>query len=184
MKKINKYTKIVIIIIVLVFMFRGLIYRKLVFYNKIGKRENIRLINKDLVKIIDNRINHKILNIDEIIKITNEITSQQLSFSFNKTTSNPNEILKLKKANCIGYSSLFNTIGNYIIGKQKLTNKYEFIHLIGKIEVLNYDVHNLFDNAFFKNHDYNEIVNKKTHQKIFVDPSLYDYLRIKNVTSK
>ena len=101
-----------------------------------------------------------------------------------KVSSNQNLISEMKKANCIGYSSLFNSIGNYIIRKQKLTDKYEFIHLIGELDFFGFNIHNLFDSLFFKDHDFNEIKNKLTGEKKFVDPSLRDYLRIEYVRSK
>ncbi len=184
MKRIVRYIKIVVTVVLLLLLFRGFVYRKLINYREIGKRDNIELNNNILTKIIDKKIEQRELNIDEIIKKSNEITSKELSFTFNKVSSNPNKILMIKKANCIGYSSLFNSIGNYIIQKQDLTEKYEFIHLIGKLDFLGYDIHKLFNSPFFRNHDYNEILNKKSNERKFIDPSLSDYLRIENISSE
>jgi len=93
-------------------------------------------------------------------------------------------VSELKKANCIGYSALFNSIGNYLIRKQNLSDKFEFSHLVGKLNVFGFNIHNLFNSPFFRDHDFNEIKNNLTDEKTFVDPSLRDYLRIENVTSK
>lgn len=118
------------------------------------------------------------LSIEEIIAVSTRITNKNLEFTFNKISNNPNVVYKLKKANCIGYSSLFNSIGNHIIKEQKMTDKYEFVHWVGKLTVFGYNVHTITNNSFFKDHDFNEIKDKKTGKIKFVDPSLSDYLGI------
>ena len=179
--KIIKYFGIFIILLIL---FRGFLYRTLVNYSKVNVRNNITLTNKNLIQEIDKRTNGKILSIEEITKLSNSITSEKLNFTFGKISNNPNNAAELKKANCIGYSALFNSIGNYIIVKQNMTNKYEFNHLVGRLDVFGLDIHSLFDSPFFRDHDFNEIRNKQTDEKIYVDPSLRDYLRIGYITSE
>ncbi|WP_324027669.1 hypothetical protein QSV08_06900 [Maribacter sp. BPC-D8] len=142
------------------------------------------MTDQNLIKEINVQTENKTLSIEEIIKLSNKITSEKLKFTFNKVSSNPNLVSELKKANCIGYSSLFNSIGNYIIRKQKLTDQYEFIHLIGKLDFFGFNIHKLFNTPFFKNHDFNEIHDKRTGERKFVDPSLRDYLRIEYITSE
>jgi len=180
-KKIIKYFGIITIMIIL---FRGFIYRTSVNYSKIDIRNNILLTDKKLIDEINKQTENKTLSIAEIVKLSNRITSKKLEFTFNKVPSSSNSVAELEKANCIGYSSLFNSIGNYVIGKQKMTDKYEFIHLVGKLDVFGFDIHTLFNRPFFKDHDFNEIRNKHTGEKNFVDPSLRDYFRIDYVTSE
>ncbi len=184
MSKLKKAIKYFGIFIILIILFRGFLYRISVNYLKIKVRNNITLTDKNLIKEIDKRTNEKILSIEEIIKLSNIITSEKLNFTFNKVSSNPNLVCELEKANCIGYSYLFNSIGNYIIEKQNLSDKYEFKHLVGKLYFFGLDIHKLFNSPFFKDHDFNEIRNKQTDEKKYVDPSLRDYLRIENVTSE
>jgi len=179
-KKIIKYIGILNILLIL---FRGFLYRTSINYTKVEVRKNITLTDKKWIKEINKQTKGRTLSIEEIIKLSNKITSDNLNFTFNKVSSNPNLVSELKKANCIGYSSLFNSIGNYIIGKQKLNHKYEFIHLVGKLSFFGFNVHNLFNNPFFKDHDFNEIKYKQTGENKYVDPSLRDYLRIEYVTS-
>lgn len=184
MNRLKKTIKYFGIFIILIILFRGFLYRISVNYLKIEVRNNITLTDKNLIQEIDKRTSEKILSIEEIIKLSNKITSEKLNFTFNKVSSNPNLVCELEKANCIGYSSLFNSVGNYIIEKQNLNDKYEFKHLVGKLECFGLDIHKLFNSPFFKDHDFNEIRNKQTDEKKYVDPSLRDYLRIDNVTSE
>ena len=137
-----------------------------------------------MIQEIRNEIEGKTLSIDEIIKLSNEKTSEHLEFTFNIVSSNPNSVFEMKKANCIGYSSLFNSIGNYIVRRQNLTSKYEFRHLVGELDFFGFSVHKLFNNTFYKNHDFNEIYDKQSEEKLFVDPSVRDYLRIEYVRSE
>jgi len=186
-KNMNRFKKIIKylgIIIILTILFRGFLYRTSVNYLKIKIRPNIKLIDKKLIEEINEQTENRTLSIEEIIKLSNRITSKNLDFTFDKTSNNPNVIYELKQANCIGYSSLFNSIGNHIIRKQKLTDKYEFVHLVGKLNVFGFNVHNFINSPFFRDHDYNEIKDKQTGKMKFVDPSLRDYLRIEYVTSE
>ena len=88
-----------------------------------------------------------------------------------------------KKANCIGYSSLFNSIVEHLIKEQNAENDYRARHLIGRLEFVGFDLHQLFKDPFFQDHDYNEIENIHTKERIYVDPSLSDYFRINRVSS-
>ncbi|MCL5246605.1 hypothetical protein M4I21_12340 [Cellulophaga sp. 20_2_10] len=184
MRRLKKIISYIGIIALLLILFRGFIYRKSVHYTQVKTRNNISLTNKTLTKSIDKELKNKILNIDEIIELSNQITSKKLSFTFGKASSNPNLVHGVTKANCIGYSALFNSIGNYIIAKQKMTDTYEFEHLVAKLDFFGIDVHKAFNSPFFKDHDYNEVKFKKTGESKFVDPSLSDYLKIRYIKSE
>jgi len=181
MKKFFRFCFLSLLILIL---FRGIIYRTLVNYTIINTKTNIKLTDVNLCAKIDEKIKEKTLNINKIIKLTNSITSNKLKFTSNKVSSNSNIISKNGKANCIGYSALFNSIGNYILEKQNLNNSYKFTHIVGKLDILGYDIHSLIDNPFFKDHDFNKIEALKTDKTYFIDPSLSDYFFIDFVTSK
>lgn len=182
--KLKKSTKLFLITLLILYFFKGIIYRFTVNYSIINTRAHIELNAPSLHRKIDSLIYEKTLNIHQIIKLTNSLTSEELSFTFNKVTNNANKVLKNKKANCIGYSSLFNSIGNYILKQKKLNHLYKFKHLVGKLTVLGFDLHQFINNPFFRDHDFNEIKNIKTGAIYFVDPSLSDYFYIDAVTCK
>jgi len=99
-------------------------------------------------------------------------------------SNNPNKVWSDKKANCIGYSALFNSIVNHLIVQQDQERLYKARHLKGQLYFLGINVHPLFDSPFFKDHDFNEIENRMEGVKIYVDPSVSDYLGIKEIRSK
>lgn len=178
----KKFLECTLIVCILLLIFKGFLYRNLITYTKIGSRKNYKITNEKIIQNIEEYIKDKELTIDDIIEISNKITSEKLKFATKKTSNNPNINFEIKKADCIGYSSLFNTVGNYILQQQNLSETYEFKHVVGKMKFLGYDIHNMFKKPFFKYHDYNEVVNKKTGEKQYTDPSLYDYTWIDRVT--
>ncbi len=172
-----------IIFMILLIAFRGLLYRTAINYTNIETRKSEVLTNQNLIDEINLLTEGKVLDIEHIIKLSNRLTSEKLKFTFQKSIGNPNKVLVTKNANCVGYAALFNAIGNHLLEKQKLTNKYEFSHLVGKLEIFDCDIHELMNDSFFNDHDYNQIRNKVTDERLFVDPSLRDYFGIERVSS-
>jgi hypothetical protein len=182
-KRIKKATKYLGIILVLVILFRGFLYRTLVHYTLVDTRSSVTLTNKKLIEEIDKETRGVVLDIDEIIDVCNSITSKRLSFTFDAVPGNPNEVYDFGKANCVGYSALFNSIGNYIVNQQNQNLQYEFTHHVGKLFFLGIDMHTMSDNPFLSNHDFNKVTVVATGETIYLDPSMRDYLRIRTVTS-
>lgn len=122
-------------------------------------------------------------SIDEMIDFSLEITSEILDFTFENTSSDLNTLLESGKANCVGYAVVFNSILNYIIDKTKEGTYpvFDTDHCVGQISINGINVHNLFTDPFFKDHDFIVINYLKCNERIAVDPSLYDYFGIKRV---
>ncbi len=180
---LKKILKTLGISIVLVVLFRGPIYRWTIHYHEVGSRASIKLTDKKLMELIDQKSADHNLKLDDIVDIALEITSNQVQFSSQNTSQDPNTLQKLKKANCIGYSALFNSIVLYLVSKNNLTEQIQAKHMIGEMHFLGFNIHQFFESSFFKDHDFNMLSNNLTGDSVFVDPSLYDYLRIKKVSA-
>ncbi|BDS11559.1 hypothetical protein [Aureispira anguillae] len=184
-KKLKRTLKVVGFLLVLTLIFRGWIFRQSISYTPIGTRNHIKLTDKKLIATLKlEQEKQTNTSLDEIIKIARNKTNENLSFTTEKSSRNPNQALKVGKANCIAYSALFNSIANYLINAQNLETKYKAIHWIGKIDFMGIDLHQFFESTFFKQHDYNEILNLETGEKIHIDPTISDYLKIHSVSSK
>lgn len=154
-------------------------------YSIIKTRKSNKLKNDSLKIIIDSWLEqNKDADINELIDFNLEQTKNILSFTFDKCSSDPATIIKTGKANCIGYSALFNSLMNYTLSKRELNNKYECYHYVGKIYYAGENINSLFNDPFFKDHDFNMIKDIKNKKQIAVDPSLYEYLGIKRVIVK
>ena len=181
---IKKTIKVIAILILLIFILRGAIYRLLIDYREIGAREVIKVTNELLKEEIEDKIAKEQLSINEIDRISREITNRRLKFTFQEASTNPNKTCESKKTNCIGYSALYTSISNYILEEKHLEDQFSITHKIGKLSLFGNDLHKYIDNPFFKDHDFVEINNKSTGETRYVDPSVSDYLRINYVKSK
>ena len=174
---------IISISIMILALFRGIFYRLIVNYNDIGYRTTIAITNQELIDNIKQLSANSAPDIYEIAEISDIITRETLSFHFGNSSNDPNALIDTKQANCVGYSALFNSVANYLIAEHDLQDEIKAVHKIGQLDFLGIDIHQFSDNPFYKDHDYNEIINIKTDEIIAIDPTVSDYLRIKTIST-
>lgn len=177
----KKIFKIIGILILALILFRGVIYRLLIKYNEIGTRTEIKITSRKLIEIIETKSANRKLDLEKIVDIADKITNEELEFTTSRASNNPNMLINSKQANCVGYAAMFNSITNYLIRKNKLQNDIKAEQKIGQLTLFGINLHQYFESPFFRDHDFNEIIDKKTGKIIAVDPSLSDYLWIKKV---
>ena len=182
MKK-KKIVRILLLFMMLLFFFRGWLYRVSINYQQIGVRSERTIMDKRFILKLQNETDREELDMEEIMKISNKVTKQLLSYSMNETSTDPNKLFYSQKANCIGYSAMFNSISNHLIKEANMEEVFESKHLVGKLDFFGIDLHQFFASPFFKDHDYNQLKNKSTGEVIWIDPSLGDYLKIQKVAS-
>lgn len=180
----KKSLKIISLILFFLILCRGSIYRLLIKYSDVGTRPEIQITNQNLISKIKSSSSYKAIDSREIAKIATEITNEQLKFTTKNAISNPNQLIHIGKANCVGYASMFNSIANYIIKENNLQSELKAEHKIGKLELFGVNIHPYLKSPYFKDHDFNEIKNLNTGKSIFVDPSLSDYLHIDRIMMK
>jgi hypothetical protein len=182
MKSLKRVILIILILIIVGILFRGSVYRSLVFYKSIGQRKNYSVTDNKLANCINTSVETlKAPQIEQIIEVSLSITSKQLNFTADKNHINPNQLIKSKTAHCVGYSTFFATTCNYLLKKYKLSENWIAKPQIGQIYLFGINIHNFFDSPFFKDHDFVTIENKTTGEIVAVDPTVNDYLRIDNV---
>ena len=154
-------------------------------YSIIKSRPSKELKNDSLKKVIDLWLQkNENASLNEMIDFNLELTSDLLDFSFEKCSSDQSTMIKNGKANCIGYSALFNSLMNYTLKETKLNKKYTCKHYVGKIYYAGQDIHSLVDDPFFKDHDLNVIRDNNNIVSVSVDPSLYEYLGVKRIKNR
>lgn len=181
MKKVLIATGILVLLLIL---FRGTIYRFAIRYNAIGTRPAINLNNSKLIEKIDQQSMGKTIDLETIVRIADDITTSELSFTTGQAFNNPNQLADSKHANCVGYSAMFNSIANYLIENHQLQSTIESKHIIGQLELFGIDLHQFFDGPFFRDHDFNQVTDQKTGDLISIDPTVSDYLRINRINQK
>ena len=173
--------KIAGIAVLLIILFRGPLFRLFVSYKEVETRTTYKLSEPSLQRIIDETCVGKTINENTIVPLSLSITTKILGFTSQKGSHNPNQLITSRKATCVGYAAMFNTIIGYLISKHRLEDKIETSHKVANLYVLGINVHPFLNSAFLKDHDYNEIRFLKTGQIVAVDPSLKDYFGIEEV---
>ncbi|AEK22809.1 hypothetical protein ACILD7_05710 [Capnocytophaga canimorsus] len=180
MKYVRRFLGIIAVIVLMGWLFRGDIYRNLITYQSVGNRGNFALNNNEL-KVKLEGVSIENLDIENVINIAQKITSETLTFSFEKCGDNPNLLLETQKANCMGYAQFFALVCNYMLKKNNLHKEWVAKVYIGKLKFLGNDIHQYFQSSFFKDHDFVVVENVRTQEIYAVDPTLYDYFVIKKV---
>lgn len=185
-KRVSKWTIISLsILLVGGLVFRGVLYRQFFSYKTIGHRTIYKATDKELTDFIDSKTTSlKPDDINDIIQLSLQLTSERLTFREAKNDNDPNKLIRTKNAHCIGYSAFFSATCNYLIDKYGLADKWTSEPLVGQIYFYKTNIHQFFNSSFFKDHDFNSITNRQTGEKYFVDPTVNDYLRIDYVTAK
>ncbi|MCD1116028.1 hypothetical protein [Chryseobacterium turcicum] len=160
----------------MIVLFRSFLFNFLFSYKIIDERQVLKLEQK--------MSGENSIVVEDIIHDELNKTSSLLRFTFDKCDSEPNELLKSKKANCIGYSAFLAASINNKLHSNSLNNEWKARHKVGEIYLLGYNIHPLFKSGFFKNHDFVVIENRKTNEVIAVDPALYDYFGINKIRLK
>jgi hypothetical protein len=173
MRFIKRLFFFIFIFFLLVILFRGFIYRNFVEYDDIESRG---------IFVIENvsSENFKNTDINEIIDYTLNQASKKLEFKLN----NPGKFMLTGKANCVGYSEFSSSYISQLLRENNLENEWKVNHKVAKLKLFGVDVHQYFSSPSFKNHDFVVIENRKTKEKIAIDPALYDYTGINRVTLK
>ena len=164
-------------------LFRGFLFRQLISYHEIGQRKAINITHPKLIKCIDAQLHNQQMDIKEIARIANKVTTQELRFTAKKVSQNPNDLINSHQANCVGYASMFNTIATHLIKKNGLEKELVAQHKIGHLYLLGFNLHSFFKSPFFMDHDFNQIIHLKTKEVIAIDPTVSDYLWINCITT-
>ncbi len=169
-----------ILLFLLFLLCRGPIYRNIIHYHEIAERPGISLTNDDLLAQLDTDLK----SLSEMINMAKRATTKRLKFTTGDASRNPNSIYVTGQANCIGYAALFNAIANQLIINQGWEGRYVARHLVGKMDFLGWDLHQIIDHPFFRDHDFNVIIDLETGEKIYIDATVSDYLWIDRVNGR
>jgi hypothetical protein len=172
------------IFLLVLYVFKGFLYRNLVRYKEIQQRPFIEIENKTIKNDLNEWLNqNSTATIDEIMNFAADYVTKHIQYTFGKCTTNPNKILtEDRKTNCIGYSASLHAVVTYLINQKGLSNNVKSEHKVGHLYLLGFNIHGLFQDASFKDHDYNVITDKRNHKRYVFDPTLYANLGILNVT--
>lgn len=110
-------------------------------------------------------------DVDELMQYALDYTLTNLEFELNSSSNlNVYAIEKSKSANCIGYVTYYNAVLNKLLTDNHIKN-VKLQHARAIIMVADNDIHDIFTDPSFKNHDIS-IVTIDNERVYYVDPSL------------
>jgi hypothetical protein len=113
------------------------------------------------------------------IAYSRKLTAKSAAFVMRSTSGQPDDVYVSGKANCVGYARLFAGILEEVekaLGDERGVNQ---AILIGKLSLFGQSLHQLTNDPFWRDHDYNRVVDLKTGEVYFLDLTLYDYLGVR-----
>jgi hypothetical protein len=169
------------VLLSLLFVLRGWMYRKLVKYQVQDERRAYQAKDEVLIDLISSGIDSvKLQNAEDIIDHVLSQSSAQLHYSMANNDNDPNKLVYSKSAHCVGYAAFVTSSCNYLFAKYKLQN-WNAQAYSAQVFFMDENIHRFFSNPFFKDHDCVLIHNKESGEIIAVDPTVHDYFWIMRV---
>lgn len=191
MKKKTKSTLIktvvgVVVVLVLLFLFRGNIYRMAVKYQDAGSRKSYEVKDDNLAAYINQNLPNDesldtSIDIDQIIDLSQVITTKTLDFSLEAQESDPLKLIVTMEANCVGYAAFTAAVGDYLLKRFAMDKEWEVKPKKGKLYLFGNNMHKGTKSGWFKDHDFVVFRNKNTKEEIYADPTVHEYFGIKRV---
>ena len=162
------------VLILLIYCFKGVLYRNLITYKEINQRT--------LVKIEENKIKNDLdiwlktnnnVSTEQVIDFAHHYSTENINYTFGKCSTDPNKvILEDKKTNCVGYSASLHSVLSYLLKKKGLSSSVKSEHKVGQLYLGSFNIHRLFQDPAFKDHDYNVITDLEKNKRYVIDPTL------------
>ncbi len=179
----KKFIRISLILVVMLVLLRGYIFRQVVVYQTVGHRVSYPITNPDLKAYLNA---HACLSEHcsetEIINRALTLTADHLHFTAANNSVDPNRLYETQAAHCVGYAAFFTTACNYFFKEKGMDDTWTAHQHIGQLLCFGLNVHPFFSTPFFRDHDFVIIQNRQTGEKIAVDPNMYDYLYIQEIS--
>ena len=174
----KKTFRVALVLLLLCFLFRGKLYRLMTSYEAVSHRETPVIPSTDLQGVADSLY---LLSADaeDFVFEVQAYVAGRLSFAVRNSGSSAPDIHAGGQGNCVGYARLTADLLNR--AEAFTAAGYRVRPAVAKISLLGFDLHRLFDSPFFRDHDIVEVLDGDGKAVLLVDPSLYDYTRIRQV---
>lgn len=174
MRSFWRFLLFFLVTLFVLWLFRAPLYRAVVCYHVVGERSPLKELGPSAISVAD---------LNAAILASLDTTAARLHFSSGPVTNDPRKLLPGSPANCMGYAALFSALLKGQLQQAGIGDRYDVQAVIGKLHIGGLDLHSLFDDPFWKDHDIVRIEDGDTGEVIFVDPTLYDVLGIERVSA-
>lgn len=168
------------IFIFLLVLFRGQLFRLCVGYVPVGERTILSVNNPELQgEIALWAAANPEASVKKRIVYSRKLTAKSASFVMRSASGQPDDVYHSKQANCVGYARLFAGIleeVNKELGEERSVSQ---AILIGELSLFGQSLHQLSNDPFWRDHDYNRVKDLETGEVYFLDVTLYDYFGVR-----
>jgi hypothetical protein len=179
MKQFKKLIFGLLALTLLSFLLRNWLFWQLFSYQSVGDRLAYALKNPELRTYIETEWPaNSTKSPQAILKKALQLSAKQLHFTATRNHNDPNLLINSHSAHCVGYAAFTTTICNELLQRYQLNAEWKAEARVGQIHFLGINVHPYFHSAFFKDHDFVVLRNRKTGEELAADPTVYDYLGI------
>ncbi|WP_020571306.1 hypothetical protein [Neolewinella persica] len=166
--------------ILLLILFRGQLFRLCAHYEPVGERTILVVNNQDLQREIAKwAAENSAASVEKRIAYSRKLTAKTASFIMRSASGQPDDVYVTGQANCVGYARLFAGIleeVNKAMGEERSISQ---AILVGELSLFGQSLHQLTNDPFWQDHDYNQVTDLKTGEVYFLDVTLYDYFGIR-----
>lgn len=180
MNRFLRFASVLLGLLLVAFLFRGPLFRAIVHYEVIGERTVNGSADRYGNEVQPN-VESATGNVDPVINAALDSTARWLHFTTGHASSDPQMLRAGDGANCIGYANLFVDMLDRERLNHGLYKRYKVEHLIGQLHIGRFNIHQLFNSPFWKDHDIVRVTDLEEGSMIYIDPTLYDAIGIVRV---
>lgn len=179
----KKFLRVSLVLLATAVVLRGCIFRQVIVYQTVGQRNAYPLTNPAFKAYLsDNARLSAHCSATDVIDRALTLTAERLHFTADNNPIDPNRLYETRTAHCVGYAAFFVTACNYLFKENGMGDTWSAHQHIGQLYCFGTNVHPFFSTPFFKDHDFVIIQNWQTGEQIAVDPNMYDYLYIREIS--
>jgi len=112
---------------------------------------------------------------EQLIAFARRETARRVGFVMRQTSGRPDDVVAGGEANCVGYARLFAAILDRAARATGRGEEIEQTLLVGELSLFGESLHQLTSDPFWRDHDYNKVVDRVSGEVWFLDVTLYDY---------
>ena len=110
-----KWFKRLGVLLLLLLVFRGPIFRTLIKYEVVGQRNLQTITDEELLSEIREAKIDGACSLEDIASTADLLTRSALGFVASSEPTDPNEVYRSGEANCVGYAALFGAVAATLI---------------------------------------------------------------------
>ena len=169
----KNFLRTFLVLTLLAVLFRGPLYRLLVTY-EVSSYRTVSIDADPRLQEVSDSLLRESEDLEDFVYHTQRFVGNRLSFRATNSGGSATALLEGGAANCVGYARL---TADLLERNIDAFPGQTVAHGVARLSLPGFDLHRLFSNPFYRDHDVVEITDG-SGTVLLVDPSLRDYTGI------